>query len=150
MIFNMNASSEIAVRTLTGLKYFNHYWWCKSNKSINKDRRVSLYRNERKSSINLVAFHTNICFQMYQCIDHFRKKNRSSRPEVFCKKGVRRNIVKFIGKHKCKSLFLNKVAGQVATLLKKRVWHKCFSVNSAKFLRTPFLMERLWWLLLKE
>ena len=25
MIFNMNASSEIAVRTLTGLKYFSHY-----------------------------------------------------------------------------------------------------------------------------
>ena len=26
-----------------------------------------------------------------------------------------------------------------ATLLKKRLWHKCFPVNVAKFLRIPFL-----------
>ena len=30
---------------------------------------------------------------------------RSSRPEVFCKKGVLRNFTKFIGKHLCQSLF---------------------------------------------
>ena len=36
-----------------------------------------------------------------------------------------------------------------ATLLKKRFWHRCFSVNFAKFLRTPFFTEQLWWLLLK-
>ena len=35
-----------------------------------------------------------------------------------------------------------------ATLLKKRLWHKCFLVNFTKFLRTPFLTEHLWWLLL--
>ena len=29
------------------------------------------------------------------------------------------------------------------TLLKKRVWHRCFPVNSAKFLKTPFLAEQL-------
>ena len=28
-----------------------------------------------------------------------------------------------------------------ATLLKKRLWHRCFSVNFAKFLRTPFLQN---------
>ena len=28
-----------------------------------------------------------------------------------------------------------------ATLLKKRLWHTCFLVNFAKFLRTPFLTE---------
>ena len=39
------------------------------------------------------------------------KKSRSSRPEVFCKKGVRRNFVKFSGKHLCHSLFFNKVVG---------------------------------------
>ena len=36
-----------------------------------------------------------------------------------------------------------------ATLLKKRHWHRCFPVNFAKFLRTPFLTEHLRWLLLK-
>ena len=34
-----------------------------------------------------------------------------------------------------------------ATLLKKRHWHRCFSVNFTKFLRTPFLTEHLRWLL---
>ena len=36
-----------------------------------------------------------------------------------------------------------------ATLLKKRLLHRCFPVNFAKFLRTPFFTEYLWWLLLK-
>ena len=36
---------------------------------------------------------------------------RSSRPEVFYKKGVLRNFVKFIGKHLYQGLFFNKVAG---------------------------------------
>ena len=35
-----------------------------------------------------------------------------------------------------------------ATLLKKRLWHRCFPVNIAKFLRTSFLTGHLWWLLL--
>ena len=30
-----------------------------------------------------------------------------------------------------------------ATLLKKRLWHRCFPVNFAKFLRTPLLTEHL-------
>ena len=37
---------------------------------------------------------------------------RSSRPEVFCKKGVLRNFSKFTGKHLCQNL---------STLLKKRL-----------------------------
>ena len=35
-----------------------------------------------------------------------------------------------------------------ATLLKKRLWHMCFPVNFAKFLRTRFFTEHLWLLLL--
>ena len=35
-----------------------------------------------------------------------------------------------------------------ATLLKKRLWQRCFPVNFAKFLRTPFLTEHLRWLFL--
>ena len=43
-------------------------------------------------------------------------------------------------KHLRQSLFCNKVAAvRLATLSKKRLWHKCFSVNFAKFLETPFL-----------
>ena len=35
-----------------------------------------------------------------------------------------------------------------ATLLKKRLWHRCFSVNIVQFLRIPIYRERLRWLLL--
>ena len=31
--------------------------------------------------------------------------------------------------------------GRPATLLKKRLWHRCFPVNFVKFLRTPFLQN---------
>ena len=35
-----------------------------------------------------------------------------------------------------------------ATLLKKRLWHRCFPAKTAKFLRTPVFIEHLRWLLL--
>ena len=61
---------------------------------------------------------------------------------MFCKKGVLRNLAKFTGKHLCQSLFFNKVGDfRPATLLKKRLWHRCFPVNFAKFLRTTFLQN---------
>ena len=65
----------------------------------------------------------------------------------FVRKGVLRNFAKFTGKHLCQSLIFTKGL-RPATLLKKRLWHKCFPVNFAKFLRTPFLKEHLRWLLL--
>ena len=37
---------------------------------------------------------------------------RSSRPEVFCRKGFLRNFAKFTGKYLCQSLFFNKVASR--------------------------------------
>ena len=70
---------------------------------------------------------------------------RSSPPEVFCKKGVLKNFTKFTEKHLCQSLFLNKDAAlRPVTLLKKRLWHRYFPVNFAKFLRAPFLTEPVW------
>ena len=75
---------------------------------------------------------------------------RRSRPEVFCKKGVLRKFTEFAGKHLCQSLFFNKFAGlKPVTLLKMRLWHSCFPVNFLKFLRTPFYIEYLRWLLLR-
>ena len=56
---------------------------------------------------------------------------------MFCKKGVLRNFAKLTGKHLCQSLIFNKVA-RPGTLLKKRLWHKCFLTNFAKVLRTHF------------
>ena len=51
----------------------------------------------------------------------------------------------------CQGLFFNKVAGlRPATLLRKTPWYRCFSVNFVKFLRTPFLTQHLWWLILRN
>ena len=84
-------------------------------------------------------------------ISYFVLISRSSHPEVFCKKGVLRNFAKFTGKHLRQRLFFNKVAGlRPAFLLKKRLWQRFFPVNFVKFLRTPFFMERFWWLLLNH
>ena len=58
---------------------------------------------------------------------------------MFCKKGVLRNFTKFTGKHLYQSLIFNKVACvRPATLIKKRLWHKCFPVNFAKTSKNTF------------
>ena len=62
---------------------------------------------------------------------------RSSRPEVFCKKGVHRNFAKFTGKHHCQSLFFNKVAGP-ATLLKKDTLAQVFSCEFCEISKNAF------------
>ena len=91
--------------------------------------------------------------------------SRSSLPEVFCKKGVLRNLAKFTGKNLCQSLFFTKkrlwyrcfpvnfylrpaTIFRSANLFKKRLWHRCFPVDFLKFLRTPFFIEYRRWLLL--
>ena len=72
-------------------------------------------------------------------------------PEVFYKKGVLRYLTKFTRKHLCQSLIFNKVAGiRPATVLKKRLWHRCFHVNFAKFPRTPLLQNTSGRLLLQR
>ena len=73
---------------------------------------------------------------------------RSSHQRCCVKIGVLRNFKKFTGKHQCQSLFFNKVSGlKPATLFKERLWRRCFPVSFVKFLRTPFYIEHLWWLL---
>ena len=45
--------------------------------------------------------------------------------------------------------FLIKLQAAPATLLKKRLQHRCFPGNFAKFLITPVFAENLWWLFLQ-
>ena len=68
-------------------------------------------------------------------------KDRSSHSGAFFKKGILRNFAKFTAKHLCQ---------RPVNLFKKRLWHRCFPVNFAKLLRTPFLTEHLRWLLLER
>ena len=86
-------------------------------------------------------------------VDHLYVKflqHQKLPPGLFCKKRCSKvNFTKFAEKDLCESLFFNKVGNlRPATLLKKRLWYRCFPVNFVKFLRTPFIMEHLWWLLL--
>ena len=77
-------------------------------------------------------------------------RSRSSHWRCSVREGVLRNFAKFTGKTCAKVSFFNKVASlRPATLSKKRLWHRCFPVNLAKFLRAPFVTEHLRWLLLK-
>ena len=66
---------------------------------------------------------------------------RRSHQRCSVRKGIQRNFKKFTGKHLCQSLFFNKVAGL-------RLWHRCFSENFVKFLRTTFSQNTSWRLLL--
>ena len=84
-------------------------------------------------SFCLLVFHVSLC---------------SSRPEVFCAKGVLKNLTKLSRKQLCLSLFFNKVKGlRLPALLKKRLQQRCSPVNFVKFSRTALLIEHLRWLL---
>ena len=62
---------------------------------------------------------------------------RSSHRRCSIKNCVLRNFSKFTGKHLCQS----HLCQRSATLLEKRLWHRCFLVNFDKFLRTLFLQN---------
>ena len=96
-------------------------------------RKSSLYRTSTQGTIK-----NTLCITLGA---------RSS--EVFYKKGVLRKFAMFTGKHLCQCLFFDKVAGlRTITLLKNRLWRRCFPVNFTKFLKTSFFIEHSWLLFL--
>ena len=67
-------------------------------------------------------------------------------PEVFCKKGVLRNLAKFTRKHLCQSLFFNKVAGlrhQACNFIKKESLAQVFSSEFCKISKNTFFYKTL-------
>ena len=71
---------------------------------------------------------------------------------MFCKKGVLKHLQNSQENTCVRVSFLIKLEAiglRPATLFKNRLWHWCFPANFAKFLRTSFIIEHLWWLLLK-
>ena len=86
--------------------------------------------------VNLSCQLLNISEKEQAIIKYFQKQP----PEEFYKKAVLKNFAKFIGKHLSQILSFNKVAGpRPSTLLKKRLWHRCFPVNFVKSSRVPYL-----------
>ena len=45
------------------------------------------------------------------------------------------------------TIVVMKLAEAVVEETQKRLWHRFFPVNFVKFLRIPFFIEHLWWLL---
>ena len=75
----------------------------------------------------------NLCSPKFENILLERIQKQQS-PEVFYKKAALKNVLIFTGKHLCWSLYL-----QVCNFIKKRLQHRCFTVNMPKFLKTPIL-----------
>ena len=65
--------------------------------------------------------------------------NRSTRPEVFCKKNFLRNFAKFGGKCLCQRLFF-----------KKESLAQVVSCEICEISKNTFSTEHLWWLLLDK
>ena len=112
---------------------------------FNKSSQLRIYKNR---GAVLYARHDR-CFWTHGILHYHHLLSRSSLLEMFCIKGVLRNFAEFTGKHLRQRIFNNKVTDlRPAALLKKILWHRGFPVNFAKFLRAPFFIEHLWWLLL--
>ena len=64
---------------------------------------------------------------------------RKSRPEMNCYRDILKNLTKLIGKHPCRSLLLNKVAG-----LKRNFQEYSFFIDSVEYVRCFFrsLLEK--------
>ena len=104
--------------------------------------RLSFYK---RSNLNLEAEG-----KLTQAVSNFLKHYyfRSIHLRCFVKKGVLRNFTIFTGKHLCHRFFFNKVHARPSTLLKKSLWYRSFTVNFTKSLRTPFLKNSSWRMLL--
>ena len=95
-------------------------WWIKCLAS-NVDKTLNFVNQ----FIFLMAFAVKCTLQFLGFLINFVIviSVRSSRPEVFCKKGVLRNFAKFTGKHLYHSLFFNKVA-VLFMVPKKVLWRR--------------------------
>ena len=121
----------------------NHFCSCGKGgveTSFNNLLHCSNYSDERLALLNTIRNIDMSILQQFETVLLVRNVLvRSSHLRCSVKNGVLRIFVKFTVKHLLQRLFCNKVAGlKVCNFIKKSLWHRCFPVNLAKFLRTPF------------
>ena len=95
--------------------------------------------------IVLVSFKEtyNTCYILSYDENKCRLKHYQEQPpEVFCKTRCLRNFAKFIGKHLCQSLFVNKVAG--LRPIKKETQALVFSYEFCEISQNTFFTEHVW------
>ena len=96
------------------------------DKLLHLNSRLKLVSNFFLKRLRLCGLDFISIYQ-YLILTHQFFKYRSSRPEVFCEKGVLRNFAKVTGKHLCQSLFFNNVAGAACNFIKKETLAQVFS-----------------------
>ena len=102
--------------------------------------------------MELKRLHKNLWVKPYKSLFHFLLCEWIQKSAEAAKKdfSALKNLAEFTGKHLCRSLFTNKVAGlRPPTLLEKRLRYRCFHENFTKFLRITFLQNTFGRLLLK-
>ena len=109
--------------------------------SVSKSTVLQLKNNENITCNTLkvnIFIYPKCIYRIFASLKDLKNSHR----RCSVRKGVFRNFTKFTEKHLCQSLFFNKVADlKLATLLKNKLWHRCFPVNFGKFLRTLFLQN---------
>ena len=91
------------------------------------------------SSVSIVDFEeVNVSW------DSISVSTEADAQKCFVKKVLLKNFANFTGKHLCQSFFYEVTDLRPAALLKKSLCRRCFPVNYANYLRTPFFIEHLW------
>ena len=73
-----------------------------------------------------------------QTMDIFSTILRSSRPNLFCEKGVLRTFANFTGKHLRQTVFFNKVAGNACNFIQKETLAQVFSCEVCEISKNTF------------
>ena len=103
--------------------------------------------------------HENPLAANRNCLNHFTVRMitftiarlslfRSSRSEVFCKKGVLINSAKFTGKYLCQKL--KKLRSEAFNFIKKESLTQVLSCEFCRISKNTFFTEHLRWLLLSH
>ena len=86
-------------------------------------------------------------FSSWEILRNYSTIFRSSHWRCSIKKAILKHFVIFTGKHLCRGLFFNKVAGhQLCNFIKKRLQHRYYLVNIRKFIRRTITKNISEWL----
>ena len=110
---------------------------------------LKLFANDSSLCSAVCDITTSISNLKARSFKNFRISSivESSRPELFCKKGVLRNFTKSTGKHLCQSLFFNKVAGLRPATSNNTFLHRTPLVAASVLLKVQYRSShfRIFW-----
>ena len=102
-------------------------------------RRFPHRRENQVDSWEIFQYFNTLIKRTLNFKSSFTPRFRSNHRRCSVKKGVLKNFLKFTGKHLPHCLFFNKFAHpRPANLFKKKLQHRCFPLNFAKFLRLSY------------